>query len=245
MLIMPSDHFIQDESAFLTAVELAVPAAEQGFLVTFGVKPSRPDPGFGYIQGGAALAGSVRRVACFKEKPDVATAAELIRQGSHYWNAGIFLCYPEAYLAALEEFAPAVWEAAKAAAAGRISSGCRIYPERASFEGCLSISIDHAVMEKTDRAAVVPVDMGWSDVGSWDALFELQEKDAAGNALHGPVAVIDSSGCFIHSGGTAVVAAGVSNLLIVATKDYVLVLPKGHTHRVKEAVAALASRVSG
>ncbi|MDP9413559.1 MAG: mannose-1-phosphate guanylyltransferase/mannose-6-phosphate isomerase [Pseudomonadota bacterium] len=245
MLVMPSDHLIRDEAAFLRALDVATPAASEGALVTFGVTPERPETGYGYIRRGAALAPGVHRADAFIEKPKLSAAAALAGDGEHLWNAGIFLFRPDAFLHALEQHAPAVIEAARRALAAGSRTGLRVAPEAEAFASAPSISIDYAVMEKAEHVAVVPVDMGWSDVGCWDAIFELGEKDEGGNLSSGPVVAIDSRRCLIRSEGPNVVTLGVSDLLVLATGDAVLIVPRGQSQRVKEAVDALQARASG
>ncbi len=245
MLVMPSDHLIRDTAAFLDAVRDASGAAEDGWLVTFGVEPDRPETGYGYIRHGETGSGRVRRAERFIEKPDAATAAALVLEGRNCWNSGIFLFRPEAYLGALEAHAPEVLRAARAAISRRDGDARRITPDREAFASSPSISIDYAVMERAERVAVVPVTMGWSDIGSWDALHELGEKAQRGNVLSGDALAIDSSNCHIRSDGPAVIAVGVDDLIVIASGDAVLVVPRGQSQRVKEAVAALAARGRG
>jgi mannose-1-phosphate guanylyltransferase/mannose-1-phosphate guanylyltransferase/mannose-6-phosphate isomerase len=245
LLVMPSDHMIGDVDAFRGAVEAALPAAAEGWLVTFGIAPERAETGYGYIERGEAIAEGVNRVVRFREKPDAATAAAYAADGRHLWNGGIFLFRRDAFLAALEAHAPDVLAAARAAVEGRREEGSRIYPDAAAFAASPAISVDYAVMEKAARIAVAPVSMDWSDVGSWDALYEAAAKDAAGNALGGEVLAIGSGGCLIRSDGPLVAAVGVNDLVIVATKEAVLVLPRGETQRVREAVEALKAKGAG
>lgn len=242
MLVMPSDHLIQNTEAFVDAVEAARGAAEAGWLVTFGVTPDRPETGYGYIKQGEAVAPGVRRADRFLEKPDADTAAGLIADGSHLWNAGIFLFRAEAYLAALQRHAPEVLESVRAAYAGRREEGGRIHPEAQAFAASPSISIDYAVMEKAERVAVVPVSMGWSDIGSWDVLHEIGGKDERGNLVAGDALAIDSSNCLVRSDGPIVVTVGVEDLIVIASGDAVLIVPRGQSQRVREAVEALEAR---
>jgi mannose-1-phosphate guanylyltransferase/mannose-1-phosphate guanylyltransferase/mannose-6-phosphate isomerase len=245
MLVMPSDHLIRDEEAFFRAVEAALPAAAESCLVTFGVTPDRPETGYGYIRRGIEIAPGVHRAEQFIEKPHLAKAAALAGDGEHFWNSGIFLFRPDAYLHALREHSPAVFEAAAAAAAGARIDGARIEPEADAFARSPAISIDYAVMEKAEHVAVVPVEMGWSDVGCWDAIFDLGEKDGGGNISSGSVLAIDSKGCLIRSDGPSIVAVGVTDLLVLASGDAVLIVPRGQSQRVKEAVEALEARGNG
>jgi len=236
MLVMPSDHVIADEAAFLIAVAAARPVVEAGWLATFGISPDRPETGYGYIRMGAALGPGVRRAERFVEKPDMATARTYLEEGGYAWNGGIFLFTAGSYLDALEAHAPEAARAAEAAVAAGRREARRLYPDAKAFARAPSDSIDYAVMEKADRVAVVPVSMGWSDVGSWDALHEIAGKDEDGNVHRGEVIALDTSGCLIRTEGPLVAAIGVKDLIIVATGDAVLVLPRGSSQEVKRAV---------
>jgi mannose-1-phosphate guanylyltransferase/mannose-1-phosphate guanylyltransferase/mannose-6-phosphate isomerase len=239
LLVTPSDHLIRDQQAFLDAVERGLQLAEQGWLVTFGILPLRPETGYGYIRQGAAVAPGVHRVERFLEKPDSATAEILLASGDHFWNGGIFLFRADAYLAALEAHAPAILEAARGAMPGQ-REGLRVHPDPDAFAAAPSISIDYAVMEKAEDVAVVPVEMGWSDIGSWDALYEVGPLDSDGNLLRGDVVAAESRACLIQSDGPTIVTVGVEDLIIVASGDSILILPRGQSQRVKEALDALA-----
>jgi mannose-1-phosphate guanylyltransferase/mannose-1-phosphate guanylyltransferase/mannose-6-phosphate isomerase len=239
LLVMPSDHVISDVDSFRAAIEAVSPVVEQGWLATFGITPDAPEVGYGYIRNGEEIAPGVHRVERFVEKPDKATAEAYLAEGCYAWNGGIFLFRADTYLAALDLHAPAILAAARAAMAGGRSDGAHIYPDAAAFSASPDESIDYAVMEQADRVAVVPVEMGWSDVGSWDALHALADKDGGGNAHHGEVVAIDTAGCLIRTDGPLVAAVGVSDLIIIATRDAVLVLPRGSSQDVKRAIEAL------
>jgi mannose-1-phosphate guanylyltransferase/mannose-1-phosphate guanylyltransferase/mannose-6-phosphate isomerase len=239
LLVMPSDHLIRDTNAFLEAVALGLPLAEQGWLVTFGIVPDRPETGYGYIRQGEAIAPGVHRAEKFLEKPDAGTAEALLESGDHFWNGGIFLFRADAYLTALGTHAPEVLHATRRAMANRRGSERHIHPDAEAFAAAPSISIDYAVMEKAEAVAVVPVEMGWSDIGSWDALYEVGEADADGNLLAGNVVATDSRGCMIRSDGPTVVTVGVQDLIVVASGGEILILPRGQSQRVKEALDAL------
>lgn len=239
LLIMPSDHLINDPAAFHTAVRAAVPVAAGGSLVTFGVRPSGPETAYGYIRRGAPLAPGVFEGEAFVEKPDRETAARYLAEGCYDWNAGIFLFLADVYLAALAASAPAMLAAARAAFEAARREGARIFPDPVSFARSPSDSIDYAVMEKAERFAVVPVEMDWSDVGSWEALHEVSARDDRGNAQAGAVLAIDSRDCLLRSSGPRLVTLGIENLIVIATPDAVLVVPKNQSQRVKEAVDAL------
>lgn len=226
ILVLPSDHRVDDVAAFRAAVEAGLPFAEQGWLVTFGVTPDRPETGYGYIEAGEALGGGAFKVARFVEKPDRERAERLLAAGGHAWNAGMFLFRADAYLDALRAHAPGI---AQAVEGGR-------------FGTAPSLSIDRAVMETAAQVAVVPVEMGWSDIGSWEAVHAAGPLDSSGNLLAGDVVAPDSRGCLIRSDGPVVVALGVEDLVIVATERAVLVVPRGQSQRVKDAIDALEAR---
>jgi mannose-1-phosphate guanylyltransferase/mannose-1-phosphate guanylyltransferase/mannose-6-phosphate isomerase len=244
LLVLPSDHVIADADAFHAAVRIAAPLAGDGWLVTFGIRPDAPETGYGYIQRGEPIGAGAFVAARFVEKPDRATAQAWLADGGYDWNGGIFLMRADRYLAELGRQAPDMLAAARAAMAGARHEGERIFPDAAAFAASPAESIDYAVMEKAERVAVVPVAMGWSDVGSWDALHALAERGEDGTVRQGKVLAIDSPGCLVRSDGPRVVTIGVSDLIVVATPDGVLVVPRGQSQRVKEAVEALA-RASG
>lgn len=239
MLVMPSDHVIADVPAFHRAIAAALPAARDGHLVTFGIQPSHPETGYGYIEKGAALAGmdGVHGVERFVEKPPLETAQAYLAGGRHYWNGGIFLFGARAYLDALAALAPQVAAASAKAMDAAAVDGAMVRPEAEAFKASPNVSIDVAVMEKSDRVAVVPVDMGWSDVGSWDALWGIRPQDGAGNAAKGQVISIDGSGNLIYvEGGPPVAAIGVTDSIIVSTAQGVLVMPRDRSQDVKAVV---------
>ncbi len=239
LLVMPSDHVVADVESFRKAVTAATATAEAGWLVTFGITPDGPETGYGYIKRGKALADGLFTVERFVEKPDSATAEAYFADGGYSWNGGIFLFTAGAYLDALGRFDPAVLDAARAALAAAAREGSRVYPDREAFSASPDESIDYAVMEKAERVAVVPVEMGWSDLGSWDALHGIAIRDADGNAHHGEVVAIDTSGCMLRTSGPLVAAVGVKDLIVIATGDAVLILPRGSSQHVKRAVEAL------
>jgi len=231
MLVMPADHFIRDEARFREAVETAVWFAADGRLVTFGIKPSHPETGYGYIQGGENLGGGVFKVVRFAEKPDHATARRYVADGNYFWNSGIFCWKAAAILAELEKFEPAIHIAV---VDGPVTDeGYSLLP---------SISIDYAVMERTDRAVVLPVDFGWSDVGSWSALDEVLEKDPRGNIFQGNVVDVDSSGTSVIASERLVATIGLKDLVVVETPDAVLICPKDRAQDVKKVVDILRGR---
>lgn len=239
LLVSPSDHLIADVSAFHSAIEAAAPLAQEGWLVTFGVKPTAPETGYGYIRRGEALSEGSYRVERFVEKPSREVAQDYVADGSYSWNAGIFLFRADAYLAAMEQHAPQMLAAVQQSMDKAERDGRCVRPDRHAFAASPSDSIDYAIMEKADKVAVVPVDMGWSDIGSWDALYDLLPRDEAGNAHVGEVISLDSSGCLVRSDGPVVTLAGVENLIVIATQDAVLILPRGSSQETKRIVDRL------
>lgn len=242
MLVMPSDHVIADVPAFQDAIVAAAPLASEGWLVTFGIKPTSPETGYGYIRKGAALAGELFRVESFVEKPDLATAHAYLAEGTYCWNAGIFLFTAGAYMSALAEFAPEMARAVRAAWEKSERVDGNVFPDLQEFSASPSDSIDYAVMEKVSNVAVVPADIGWSDIGSWDALYDMLDKDGSGNVQIGDVVSIESGGCLVRSEGPTVTLAGVNDLIVIATGDAVMVLPRGNSQDVKKIVEELKAR---
>jgi mannose-1-phosphate guanylyltransferase/mannose-6-phosphate isomerase len=240
LLVLPADHVVRDVPAFHAAVRAALPAAQAGKLVTFGIVPTAPETGYGYIlrTPGEQEAG-VYRIVRFIEKPDAVRAAGLLAEGGCYWNSGMFLFSAAAYLAALERHAPAILAAARAAMAAAKPDLDFVRVDQAAFEGCPSDSIDYAVMEKVADAVVVPMDAGWSDVGSWAALHESLPPDAQGNVMRGDVVAEDSAGCYLYAESRLVSTVGLKDHVVVETKDAVLVAPRDRVQDVKKLVARL------
>jgi mannose-1-phosphate guanylyltransferase/mannose-1-phosphate guanylyltransferase/mannose-6-phosphate isomerase len=239
MLVMPSDHVIQDVAAFRAAIAAALPLVEQGWLATFGITPDGPETGYGYIKRGEPIGEGVARVESFVEKPDRATAEAYLATGQYSWNGGIFLFGAGTYLDALEKHAPEMLACVRKSMEQAPREDGRIFPERHAFASSPAQAVDYAVMEKADKVAVVPVEMGWSDVGSWDALHAITPCDDDGNAHHGEVFAIDTKRCMIRSEGPVVAAVGVKDLIVIATPDAVLIMPRGASQEVKRAVEAL------
>ncbi|HYM04068.1 MAG TPA: mannose-1-phosphate guanylyltransferase/mannose-6-phosphate isomerase [Stellaceae bacterium] len=241
MLVLPSDHAITDIAAFRAAVDRAAVAARAGRLVTFGIKADRPDTGYGYIKRGAAIAGApgAHDVAAFVEKPDRARAETYLASGDYGWNSGIFLFPAALYISELERLEPATVAACRKALekAKRDLDFLRL--DKAAFAEAKNISVDYGVMEHTPRAAVVPVEMGWSDVGTWDALWQLGDKDDAGNVESGDVIIEDAKNCYLRAEHGLVTALGVEDLVIVNTADAVLVAKRDRAQDIKRIVARL------
>jgi mannose-1-phosphate guanylyltransferase/mannose-6-phosphate isomerase len=238
LLVLPADHVIRDIAAFQMAAVAAVTAAEQGRLVTFGVVPHSPETGYGYIKRGEAL-GPVYRIGQFVEKPKADKAAEFVSSGEYYWNSGMFVFRARRYLEELERFAPAIAAACRKAFESAKSDLDFTRIDPTAFEACPSDSIDYAVMEKTADAVVVPLDAGWSDVGSWASLHAASDADASGNVSHGDVLVEDSNNCYLYSESRLVAAVGLEGHVVVETKDAVLVAPKDRVQDVKSLVGKL------
>lgn len=236
LLVMPADHVIADTDEFVASVEMALTVAAQGALVTFGVVPTEAHTGFGYIR--AAKKGVAAAVDEFVEKPDLASAQRYVASGDYYWNAGIFLFTANAFLAELEACAPDIAESCAASMDG-VREGRFLSPNEESFRGVRAESIDVAVMENTNRAFVVPMDAGWSDVGSWSALHEAMPHDENGNALTGKVVAIDSTGSSVLAGRRTVAVLGVTDTIIVDTDDCLLVTTSDACQRVKDVVSLL------
>lgn len=235
ILVMPSDQVIQDVAAFHDAIAKASVPVADGWLATFGIAATAPETGYGYIQRGQSIADGVEQVARFIEKPDAARAAEMVAAGDFSWNGGIFLFRARDFLDALGQFEPDMLQATQAAMAAAERDGVFLRPDEAAFAACPSNSIDYAVMERAEKVAVAPVSMGWSDVGSWDALYDLGE-DAAGVT---PIA-IDTDRCLIRSDGIRIHTVGVSGLIIVAAGNDILILPRGESQNVRKIVEARA-----
>ena len=242
LLVMPSDHVIGDVDAFHRAIEAALPMVRQGWLVTLGITPDRPETGYGWIQVGEEIAPHVHRVSRFVEKPPRDLAEQMLAAGDHAWNGGIFLFRADMYLAALAQYAPGMLTAAQNAMARARMEGGRIFPDADAFAASPADSIDYAVMERADRVAVVPVSMGWSDVGSWDALHEISDTDEHGNAHGGEVIAIDTRNCLVRSDGVRVALVGVEDLIVVASGQDVLILPRGRSQEIKRLIEAMRAR---
>ena len=241
MLLLPSDHAIADAPAFLQAVERAEAAARADRLVTFGMTPTQPETGYGYIRQGAALDGlpGCATVERFVEKPDAATAARYLADGGYVWNSGMFLLPVQGLLAELERLQPELLAACREAVAGAARDLDFLRLDADAFARAPAVSLDYAVMEHTEQAAVVPAELGWSDVGSWAALWEVADKDADGNALTGDVIARGARNSLLRSDDRLLAAVGVSDLIVVATDDAVLVCPRDRAQEVGDLVKQL------
>lgn len=242
--IMPADSAITDEAALQQALHHAVAGALAGRIVTFGMQPTVPETGFGYIEAGAALPGiaGVHDVARFVEKPDAATARAFLDGGRHLWNSGQFIATAGTLIAELERFAPDVLETTRAALAAAQRDLDFVRLDGTLFARCPSISIDYAVMERTGMAAVVPASLGWSDVGSWDALWQISPKDAAGNVSQGPVHLVGAKNCYVRSEGMLAGVVGLQDAVLVVTDDAVLAMHRSASQDVKRLVEQLKAQ---
>ncbi len=239
LLVLPADHVIQDANAFVAAVQRALPLAEQGYLTTFGVVPSQPETGYGYILRGEELGDGLYQLSRFVEKPDLATARSYLEEGNYLWNSGMFLLRAATYIEQLGEFAPDMLAACQQSLSGAASDLDFVRVEPEAFRSCPADSIDYAVMEKTDRGAVVSLECGWSDVGAWSSLWEVSSRDEQGNVSSGDVMLDNCRDSYFRSDSRLLAATGVDNLVVVETADAVLVAPKDRVQDVKNIVNAL------
>lgn len=243
LLVLPSDHVIANAEAFRATVRMAEPAAAAGKLITFGILPTAPETGYGYIraEGGRVVAGSgeVRAVAQFVEKPDAATAESFVASGEYSWNSGMFLFRASVYLAELEHQQPAMLAACRAALAAAARDADFVRLDKAAFMACPSDSIDYAVMQGTDAAAVLAIDVGWNDVGSWSALWSVADQDDDGNAHHGDVLSQDCRNTLAWGDGRLIAMLGLEDVVVVDTDDAVLVAHKDRVQDVKGIVSRL------
>ena len=240
LLVLPADHAIVDVEGFRAAVRRVAPQADAGRLITFGIVPTAPETGYGYIKAGAPLAESgVYVVERFVEKPDAATAQRYLDAGGYYWNSGMFLFRASAFLAELERLAPAILAACQQALTAGRTDRDFLWLDRAAFAACPKNSIDYAVMEKTDHAVVMPLAVGWSDIGSWSALWEVGTRDSDGNIQRGDVISVDTHDSYIDAGARLVATVGVEHLVVVDTADAVLVASKERVQEIKAIVAQL------
>ena len=243
VLLLPADHVISDPAGFRAVIATAAVAAKD-HIVTFGIQPNGPETGYGYIQSADALYEGVHRVNRFVEKPDRTTAECYLAQGGYFWNAGIFLYAPQTLLDEAEKYCPDIKAAAIAALDAGSRDGSFIALDKDLFAACPSAAIDVAVMEKTDKAAVAPCDIGWADVGSWSELWRQGPLDQDQNFSKGEVLLLDTDNSLIWSDGPTVSVVGVSGLIVIATKDRVLVLPKDRAQDVKTVVDELNRKAS-
>lgn len=242
LAVMPSDHVVKDEARFVEGVRRAAKVAATGRLVLFGIKPTEAHTGYGYIRQGAALEGfngGAYAVAAFTEKPDVDTAATYVKSGEYFWNSGIFVLNARTYLEEIARHEPRILEAARQALAHAEQDNDFLRLDKEAFSTSPNISVDYAVMEKTGAAAMLPIDVGWNDVGSWASLWDIAKKDAAGNYVHGESLLEDTKNCYVHSERSLVSTIGVKDLVIVDTPDALLVADRSRAQDVSKIVARL------
>jgi mannose-1-phosphate guanylyltransferase/mannose-6-phosphate isomerase len=238
ILLLPADHHIRDEKAFHDAIAEGASLADRGHVITFGIQPDGPETGYGYIRRGAELDGGFH-VAEFTEKPDKARAEAFLETGEFYWNAGIFLFGARTLVQEMQAHCPDVLRSSIEALGDAGTKGDVVLLDAGAFGECPAISFDYAVMERTDRAAVVPADIGWSDVGAWSALWEIADKDADGNSVRGDVQLVDTRNTYALSTGQKLAVIGVEDLVVVATDDAVLVVRRDASQDVKTVVEVL------
>lgn len=239
MVVMPADHVIPDEAVFTRAVERGSRLADDGLLVTFGIIPNRPETGYGYIRRGAKLGDDSYAVASFVEKPDQATAESYLASGDYFWNSGIFLMRADRWLDEVGDKRPDILAACQRAMQGAKPDVDFVRLDKQAFVECPKDSIDYAVMEKTDQAAMIALDAGWSDVGSWSSIWEVSSHDAAGNVARGDVLMHDVSNSLIFADGRCIAAVGLDDVIVVETADAVLVADKKRCQQVKDIVDKL------
>ncbi|TWC35586.1 mannose-1-phosphate guanylyltransferase (GDP) /mannose-6-phosphate isomerase type 2 [Pseudomonas sp. SJZ079] len=244
LLVLPADHLISDEAALRQALAVGRAAAEEGEMVLFGIPAERPETGFGYIKAArhedtAALIHGAYRVEQFIEKPDIARASEFVRSGDYYWNSGMFLFRASRYLEELRTYEADIYDTCALALAHSQVEHQVTHIDAKTFECCPDNSIDYAVMEKTSRACVVPLSAGWSDVGSWSSLWDVGARDANGNVLKGDVLVENSHNCYVHGNSKLVTLLGMDDVVVVETKDAVMIARKDCAQDVKQLVASL------
>ncbi|MBF0193856.1 MAG: mannose-1-phosphate guanylyltransferase/mannose-6-phosphate isomerase [Magnetococcales bacterium] len=240
LLVLPADHIIQNATEFQNQLALGVTQANEGKLVTFGIVPTEPQTGFGYIKRGAEIiAGDGFSVAEFVEKPDIKKATLYVESGEYYWNSGMFMFSAAKFLEELNKFSPEILDACNEAVEQAEEDLDFLRLDNDSFSSCPKDSIDYAVMEKTTHSVVIPLDAGWSDVGSWSALWDVGKKDECNNVVTGDVSLEDSSDCYINANHRLVAAVGLKDHVVIETSDSVFVAPKSQVQKVKAIVERL------
>ena len=244
LLVLAADHVIENEIEFQSVVRKAEPMAIQGMLVTFGIVPQHPETGYGYIQAGESFGDTfvdttAFNISKFVEKPNFETAKSYLDSGDFFWNSGMFMFRADRYLEELGKFRPDILLACEKAMSGTTADMDFLRVDKAAFESCPDESIDYAVMEHTDSAVVIPLDAGWSDVGSWSALWDIKDKDESGNVTEGDVITLDTQNSLLMSKDRLVTTLGVSNLIVIDTPDALLVAHKNHIQDVKRIVSQI------
>lgn len=239
LLVLPADHVIQNIPAFHQALDIAKQQAEDGKLVTFGIVPTAPETGFGYIQQGSSCSNSAYNVLRFVEKPDKITATEYLASSEYYWNSGMFMFKASRYLEELQKFRPDILSACQQSLAHTSADMDFVRLDVDAFTACPSDSIDYAVMEKTADAVVVPLDAGWNDVGSWSAIWEVSSKDESGNRCHGDILTEDTRNSLLFTESRLLATVGIEDMVVIETRDAVLVAHKDRVQDVKAIVQRL------
>ncbi|AYV21230.1 mannose-1-phosphate guanylyltransferase/mannose-6-phosphate isomerase [Vibrio mediterranei] len=239
LLVLAADHVVKNTEAFQDSIRKAHVVADAGKLATFGIVPTAPETGYGYIKRGVAEGDAAYVVEQFVEKPKLAVAEQYVASGEYYWNSGCFMFKASVFLEELQKYSPEIYKCCLKATEGTVEDMDFIRVEKSEFLKCPDDSVDYALMERTEKAVVVPMDAGWSDVGSWSALWEVSEKDNAGNVIHGDAIIEDTEGCYIYAPNKLVASVGVKDIVVVETKDAVLVAHKDNVQKVKKIVEHL------
>lgn len=244
LLILPADHIIKNNQAFITAINHATVAANNDKLVTFGVVPHTAETGYGYLKVESTSDDSppYKNVSQFIEKPDRVTAQHYLQQGNYFWNSGMFMFKASVFLNELKQSRPDIYHACEAAMINTSADLDFIRVDKEAFKQCPAESVDYAVMEKTEKTVVVPLDAGWNDIGNWSTLWDIEEKDNDGNVCHGDVINLDSSDCYINAQEKLVATIGLNDIVVIETKDAVLVSKKSSVQQVKDVVETLKSQ---
>lgn len=242
LLVLPSDHLLEDEETFVAAVQKAVPLAEEGNIVTFGITPTLPATGYGYIQQGDSLPHGGYKVTRFVEKPDAVKAASMLEVGGYLWNSGMFLVAASTYLEELRIFAPEIYTQCEEAWNAKRQDGAFLRPERNAFLSSPSDSIDYAIMEHTSHAVVFPLSLKWNDLGSWEAFYQTGEKDSSGNVCRGDIVLKNVRNSYLHGTNRLVAVLDVDDIAVIETQDAILVASRNSVQQVKEIVACLKSK---
>lgn len=241
LLVLPSDHLLQDEQAFVAAVQKAAPLAEEGHIVTFGITPASPETGYGYIQQGESLPHGGYKVARFVEKPELAKAASMLEEGGYLWNSGMFLVAASTYLEELRTFAPEIFTRCKEAWNAKCQDGAFLRPERNAFLSSPSDSIDYAIMEHTSHAVVFPLSLKWNDLGSWEAFYQTGEKDFSGNVCRGDIVLQNVHNSYLQGTNRLVAVLDIDDIAVIETQDAILIASRNSVQQVKDIVACLKS----
>lgn len=241
ILVLPSDHLLEDEETFVEAVQKAASLAQKGRIVAFGITPTSPETGFGYIQQGDSLPHGGYEVARFVEKPDHVKAVSMLKEGGYLWNSGMFLVAASTYLEELRAFAPEIYTKCKEAWCEQHKDGAFLRPERNAFLASPSDSIDYAIMEHTTHAVVFPLVLKWNDLGSWEAFYQTGKKDSSGNVCNGDVIIKNVNNSYLHGTSRLITALDVDDIAVVETKDAILVASRNSVQQVKDIVACLKS----